>query len=209
MTYQFLCPSCGHGFPEGTSFTKCPECQVPLLRAVQPVAAPDLRNLPDDLDLPAALREALSEQEAGDVDAAIKAALVRACPNAADALQTLIGSLLDTMQAQCGMTRREAAQQLADSKVEVNTGADGAPQIKFIAPMVRSNLQIDGLDHLLAKQCVEFEQQIEKSFRIGNSTSAPKILFESASVKTSSKPGCSVHFLLAVLALLGGILFYS
>ena len=39
-SYQFLCPRCGHGFQEGTSFSKCPECQVPLLHASPAEAAP-------------------------------------------------------------------------------------------------------------------------------------------------------------------------
>jgi hypothetical protein len=197
-SYHFLCPRCGHGFLEGTTFTECPECQVPLLEAGASFTA-DLRELPEHLDLAALVREALAEQQPQeDVDAAVKRTVERRYPESAGGLNHLIGELLATAQGLRGQTRQEAAEEMAKSQSELQLGPDGTPGVRTILPVVRSEFHLEGLS---AQQRGEVQEQIEALLKSGKPITEARIILRN----NKSKAGCFSLMLIGVLVLVSVI----
>jgi hypothetical protein len=196
-SYHFLCPRCGHAFLEGTSFTKCPECQVPLLEVGESTA--DLRNLPERLNVASLIRVALAEQQpAEDIDASLQRAIRRSYPECADGLQRLVGEALATAQRLRGLSRQEAAEEMAKSQSELELGPDGKPAVRTLYPVVHTEIRLEGLS---AEQRGEVQEQIEALLKSGKPISGAQIILPTA----KSRAGCLPLLLIGMLTLLGAI----
>jgi len=192
--YHFLCPNCGRGFLEGTGFTKCPDCQVPLLEAGEP-STPDLRNLPQHLDVAALMKQVLSEQQPQeDIDAVITRVIERKYPESAVALKGLIDLSITTEQKLRGLTRQQAAEEIAKSQSQLDVGPDGNPIVRAF----HSEINLEGVP---AEQRAEVQAQIEASMKSGKPFSEVKIILH----RSKPKVGCLSVLLIVILMLLGMI----
>jgi hypothetical protein len=178
--YRFLCPGCGDAFLEGTSFTHCPKCQVPLLEAPHEQLA-DVRNIPDHLDLDALMREALSQQsEDEEIDAPIQRILKREYPESRTRLWQVISLQLETIQSVHGITRQEAAKQLAESQSDLVKGAEKRLEIRTVATKTRWL----GFGSIPAEQREQLESQIAKAVAEGKTNQKFEIVLPTQRLKT-------------------------
>jgi hypothetical protein len=165
--YRFLCPQCGRGFPEGTAFARCPQCEAPLLEA-GPLRAADIRGLPEHLDVAALLKQVLAEQQPGeDIEAALRQHVERDYPEAAEVLCRLIGQQLDLWQRFRGVTRQEAAEQLAGAESELEVRPGGTPEVRT---SYQTDLQVTNVEDLPPELRERVQKQLEaaaKKTRVG------------------------------------------
>jgi hypothetical protein len=196
--YHFLCPKCGRGFLEGTGFTKCPECQVPLLEAGQS-STPDLRKLPHHLDVAALMRQVLAEQQPQEsIDAVITRVIERNYPESAVALKGLIDVGIAAEQSLRGRTRQEAAQELAESQSELDVGPDGKPIVRAF----HSEINLEGIP---ADQRAEVEKQIQEALKSGKPFSEVKIILN----QNKPKAGCLSLLLMGMLVALSLMILHG
>jgi hypothetical protein len=178
--YRFLCPECGHAFLEGTSFTHCPKCQVPLLEAPHDQLA-ELGNLPDHLDLDALMRGVLAQQgQDEEIDSAVQRFLGLEYPDSQKRLCQLLSLQLDTIQRVHGITRQEAAKQLAESQSELVKGPEKRLEIRTVA--TKTNWL--GFDNIPAEQREQLEAQIAKAVAEGKTNQKIEIVIPAARIKT-------------------------
>jgi hypothetical protein len=199
--YNFLCPRCGHAFLEGTSFTKCPECQVPLLEAGSSTA--DLRKLPERLDVAALIRDALAEQQPDeDLDVPLKRAIRRKYPECAEGLQRLVSEALAMVERLRGLSRQEAAEEMGKSQSELQLGLDGKPAIRTEYPVVHTEIGLEGLS---LEQRAEVHEQVEALLKSGKPISGAQIILP----KAKPRAGCLPLLLICMLALLRAIAWHG
>ena len=206
--YKFLCPKCGHAFLEGTSFHKCPQCQVSLLTAGSESATDhpatnesilDFTGLPDHVDIDELMRTALADQQPGEkIDAALNRAVAHKYPKAQAALTKLLARQLDTWQQFRGITRQQAAEQLAHAHSEMNFRVVGKPQISTSVETssvtssvnisesnsVQGVESIQGLDKLPPEQQELIRRQIVDAVKSGKPI--PKIMFTTTSNQSAT-----------------------
>ena len=197
-SYHFLCPHCGHAFLEGTGFTKCPQCQVPLLEA-GPAFTAELRKLPDHVDLAALVRDAIAEQQPEeDIAAALERAVQRGFPESADGLYRLISELLATQQRLRGLTLQAAAEEMAKSQSELQLGPDGAPRVRTIFPVVHREINLGVFSNVDSE---ELQKQFEQALKSGKLLSDVQLTLPKIKFKT----GCLPRLLIGILVLLGAM----
>jgi hypothetical protein len=195
--YRFLCPKCGHGFAEGTSFKKCPRCQVRLLEAA-PNWAADLRNLPGAVDLDALLREVLADQRPGeDIDQALARYIVLKYPDSQQGMIHLIGAQINEWQKARSVSRQAAAEELARAQSELTVGSEGQSEVRT---EFRSEMRIDGLEQLSPELRDEALKQIEQMMRTGATDNRVLI----GTKIGNRRIGCGTVILVAVMAAVGG-----
>ena len=200
-SYHFLCPRCGHAFLEGTSFTKCPECQVSLLEAG--AATADFRKLPERLDVASLIRDALAEQQPDeDIDATLEGAIRRRYPECAEGLQRLVGEALSMAERLRGLSRQQAAEEMAKSRSELQLGPDGKPAVQTFYPFVHTEINLEGIS---AEERGAVHDQIEALLKSGKPISGAQIIVR----KGKSKAGCLSVLLIGMLALPGAIAWAS
>jgi hypothetical protein len=193
--YRFLCPECGHAFLEGTSFTHCPKCQVPLLEAPHSQFA-EVGNLPNHLDLDGLMREAMAQQDQHEeIDSAVQRFVESKYPDSQERLCQLIRLQLDTIQSVHGITRQEAAKQLAESQSELVKGPEKRLEIRTVATKTKWL----GFDGIPAEQREQLKAQIAKAIDDGNPNQKFEIVIPAARVKTSLS---TILVALAILSLL-------
>jgi hypothetical protein len=162
--YRFLCPTCGHAFAEGTSFKKCPRCQVPLLQAAANWSA-SLQDLPKPVDLDELLRKVLAAQRPGeDIDRAIARHVAAEYPDAQQGLLEVVGRQLTEWSRVRKTSRQAAAEDLSQSESELTVGADGRSEVRT---EMRSETRIDGLEQLSPAMREMALRQIEQAIRSG------------------------------------------
>jgi hypothetical protein len=181
--FRFLCPECGHAFPEGTSFTHCPKCRV-ALREASPSRTADLHKLPDHLDLDALMRQVLAEQLPDEeVDVAVERVVRQNFPDAREGLFRLISQQLDAYQQMQGKSRQEAAEQLGKAESELQLGPEGTPVVhtRFLP-----EVHFKGLEKLPPEQREQVQQQIEAAMKAGKPLDTVRIVLPAA----KGKVGC-------------------
>jgi len=165
--YRFLCPQCGRAFPEGTVFARCPQCDAPLLEA-GPLRLADIRGLPEHLDVAALLRQVLAEQQPGeDIEAALRRGVERDFPEVTETLCRLIGQQLDLWQRFRGVTRQEAAEQLAGAQSELEVRPGGTPEVHT---SYQTELRVTNLEDLPPELRERVREQLDgapKKMRAG------------------------------------------
>lgn len=158
--FRLLCPRCGQAFREGTPLARCPQCQVPLLSA-EPLATADL---PEQVDVDELLRQVLAEQESGEeIDAALRRVVQRDYPDAHEGLYRLLSQQLTTWQQLKGITRQEAAEELAAGESELKVPPEGTPELRTF----QSQVHVEGLEHLSPEQREQVMKQVEDAIREG------------------------------------------
>jgi hypothetical protein len=197
--YRFVCPRCGHAFLEGTAFTRCPECQVPLLQAAPNLTA-DLRKLPEHLDLDVLMQQALAEQQPEEhIDAVLQRVAERAYPEAHEGLYHLLRAQLDMWQRLRGLTRQETAEQLAKARSELQKRPDGTPELQTIFPIEFRDVRLVGGENLSAEEREQVVKQIEETLAAGKPIQSARITLPAA----KGKAGCaSLVLAIGLLAIL-------
>jgi uncharacterized Zn finger protein (UPF0148 family) len=191
--YHFLCPKCGHAWLEGTGFTHCPKCQVPLLET-SPAHTAELREVPDHLDVDARMREALAaRQDSEEIDPALERVIKDRYPKAHEGLFRLLCTQLDQWQRLRGVTRLEAAKQFAKAHSELTKRPDGTHAVETV---FQSETRWMGLEKLPAEQQEMVKQKIQEAMASGKPLSKIEITLPSKFTKT----GCS-----SVLEFLAGV----
>ena len=185
--FRFLCPQCGRAFKEGSNFTECPQCHVPLLTAGSTPA--DAANLPRQLDIDALMTRVLADQQPGEeIDAALDRVIRRDYPAAHDTLAKLIGAAMDFAQRMGGGTRQEVGQRLAHDRSELEMQPDGTPMVKTF----HHEIKFEGME-VTPEQQEEIKQEVEEALRTGKP-------IERIVLTTGKRNiGCSPLMLLAVL----------
>jgi hypothetical protein len=156
--YRFLCPTCGQGFMEETSFTRCPRCGTALLKAGAKEPA-DLARLGEvDVDVDALLRKALAAQQPGEeIDKALARIIEREYPDSQQRLIEVIGSQLDEWLATRKISRQRAAEELARADSQLKLGPEGRAELRT---EFRSEIRLDGLEELSPELRDEARKQI-------------------------------------------------
>jgi hypothetical protein len=179
--FRFLCPQCGHAFLEGTSFTHCPKCRVPLLEAPHDQTA-DLRNLPDHIDLAALMKEVSAERHPDeDIDLAVQRIVARDYPEAGGGLCRIISVRLDRWEEHFGVSRNEAAEQLAASQSELVM----RPDKKYEVRTTMTNTHGAGFDEIPADQREQLKALLDKAIDEGKSNQKIVITLPATKSKTS------------------------
>jgi hypothetical protein len=191
--YRFLCPKCGHGFADGTSFNKCPRCQVLLLEAA-PTWSANLQNLPEAVDLDELLRNALAEQRSGEeIDRAIARHVAATYPDAQQGLIEIVGRQLTEWQKIKTISRQAAVEEMAKSQSELTLGPDGRSEVRT---ELRSEMRIDGLEQLSPEMRQMALRQLEQMMRAGGGSGRMQI---QGSIG-GKRIGCGSAVLIAILA---------
>jgi hypothetical protein len=197
--YRFLCPKCGHAFAEGTSFKKCPRCQVPLLEAsAGPLA--ELGDLPSEVDLDELLRKVLAEQDPGeDIDRTIKRVVAANYPESEDGLLQLVTKQLEVWEQFRNVSRQQAVQEIAESQSEMVLGAAGQPELRT---EFRSEIQIGNLDEFSPQMRAEALRHIQDVLRSGGKAGSVQF----GTRIGNRRVGCTTIVIAAAIAL-GGLTF--
>ena len=198
--FKFLCPKCGHAFLEGTSFHRCPQCQVPLLTAADNPSA-DLGQIPNHIDVDELLRECLTTQQPDEeIDTALKRTVKQKYPSAHDGLVRVLSRQLDLWQQLRGVSRQQAAEQLAKAHSELTVRPGGEPDVHTSVVT-----EIKGLENLPAEQQSAIKAQLEEALKSGKPF--PKIMFTTTTNQNSGYGSAILFALFVGLTILFAILF--
>jgi hypothetical protein len=122
----------------------------------------DLRHLPSHLDVAALMRRVLAgKPQEHEIDNALRRVLQQEYPEAEQALFGLIVEMLSAEQRMLGITRQQAATQLAQAKSEMRLSPEGKPEIMSF------RVQTEGLDLLSSEQREHVLQELDKAVRTG------------------------------------------
>jgi hypothetical protein len=131
----------------------------------------DLGNLPSPLDLAALMRHVLAgHPREEDIDAALRRVIQQEYPQAEEGLFSVLSEMLTAEQRMLGISRQEAATQLAQAKSEMRISPEGKPEITSF----RYQFQAEGLERLSPEQREHVLEQLETAARTGGPI--PKVL---------------------------------
>ena len=199
--FRFLCPHCGQAFSEGTSFTRCPKCRVALLEAA-PTEMADIDTSAKQVDLDALLRRVLSERKAGeDIDVALNRVIQREYPESAAQLTRVISQQLDEWQRVQGITREEAAKQLAAAESELVLGPRGTSEVRT---EFATEINVSNLDDLSPEQREQVRALIHQATAEGKPLKG--IHF---SLSGNKNGGCGLTALLTALVAVAGYVAFG
>jgi hypothetical protein len=194
--FRFLCPHCGQAFSEGTSFTRCPKCRVALLEAA-PTGMADVDTSAMQVDLDALLRRVLAERETGeDIDVALSRVIQREYPESAAQLTRVISQQLDEWQRVQGISREEAAKQLAAAESELVLGRRGTSEVRT---EFATEINVNNLDDLSPEQREQVRSLIHQA-----TAEAKPVKGIHFSLSGNKKGGCGLTALLTALVAVAG-----
>jgi len=155
----------------------------------------DLRHLPSHLDVAALMRHVLSgKPQEHEIDNALRRVLQQEYPEAEEALFSLIVEMLSAEQRMLGITRQQAATQLAQAKSEMRLSPDGKPEIMSL------RVQTEGLDLLSSEQREHVLQELEKAVRTGQPMPKQVLMMPEGNGERSSWLVLSAIAIVAALA---------
>ena len=194
--FRFLCPQCGQAFSEGTSFTRCPKCRVALLEAASTnMAGIDTSAMQVDLD--ALLRRVLAERKTGeDIDVALTRVIQREYPASASQLTRVISQQLEEWQRVQGISREEAAKQLAAAESELVLGPRGTSEVRT---EFATEINVNNLDDLSPEQREQVRALIHQATADGKPLKGIEF-----SLSGNKKGGCGLTALLTALVAVAG-----
>jgi hypothetical protein len=151
-----VCPRCGGSVPAEASWGTCPHCRASLATGCVE-EAPASPPAPE-LDVANLMREALKEQRDGEpIDAAIRRVLPGQELVGEEMIYKLISENLGLQERRLGISRQQAAEQMAASEARLKIMPDGTP---FLEAFVTN---ISGLDALPAAMRLQVLQQVKDS----------------------------------------------
>jgi len=197
---EFACPRCGGPLPGGTNLASCPACQDPLIKSVhQPPTASSSSTSVPELDVAGLMRRALAEQQPGEeIETALRRVMQGQDPQGEEMVYSVVCENLKMQEWRLGITRQQAAEQLAEADSRLRIMPDGKP---FLETLV---MNFSGLESVPASMREQVIEQVKESLAHGKT--GPVVI---RTAPTPQRGTLTVVLTIAVLASLAAIYLWS